>query len=139
MDNLGSIFADPTAYADPSGWHAAAKQIRDEAPILKVALEGYPEFWAITKHADVMEIERNPAVFTNGTLSVLATQADLAASDSPVKTLIQMDGGEHKSNRGIVNEWFKPRNVTGDAVTYRSAGHPLCRSNGDAWADGVIS
>lgn len=58
-----------------------------------------------------MEIERNPEVFTNGTLSVLATQADLAASDSPVKTLIQMDGGEHKSNRGIVNEWFKPRNV----------------------------
>ena len=111
VDNLGSIFADPTAYADPSGWHAAAKQIRDQAPILKVALEGYPEFWAITKHADVMEIERNPAVFTNGTLSVLATQADLAASDSPVKTLIQMDGGEHKSNRGIVNEWFKPRNV----------------------------
>jgi cytochrome P450 len=111
VDNLGSIFADPTAYADPSGWHAAAKQIRDRAPILKVALEGYPEFWAITKHADVMEIERNPEVFTNGTLSVLATQADLAASDSPVKTLIQMDGGEHKSNRGIVNEWFKPRNV----------------------------
>jgi cytochrome P450 len=111
VDSLGSIFADPTAYADPSGWHAAAKQIRDEAPILKVALEGYPEFWAITKHADVMEIERNPTVFTNGTLSVLATQAALAASDSPVKTLIQMDGGEHKANRGIVNEWFKPRNV----------------------------
>ena len=111
VDSLGSIFADPTAYADPSGWHAAAKQIRDEAPILKVALEGYPEFWAITKHVDVMEIERNPTVFTNGTLSVLATEAALAASDSPVKTLIQMDGGEHKANRGIVNEWFKPRNV----------------------------
>jgi cytochrome P450 len=111
VDNLGSIFADPAAYADPAGWHAAAKQIRDQAPILKVALDGFPEFWAITKHADVMEIERNPMVFTNGTVPVLALQADLDASDTPVKTLIQMDGGEHKAHRGIVNEWFKPRNV----------------------------
>jgi len=111
VDNLGSIFADPAIYADPAAWHAAAKQIREQSPILKVALDGFPEFWAITKHADVMEIERNPAVFTNGTVPVLTSQADTGATDSPVKTLIQMDGSEHKAHRGIVNEWFKPRNV----------------------------
>ena len=111
VDNLGSIFADPAIYADPAGWHAAAKRIREQSPILKVALDGFPEFWAITKHADVMEIERNPAVFTNGPVPVLTSQADHGATDSPVKTLIQMDGSEHKAHRGIVNEWFKPRNV----------------------------
>ena len=31
----------------------------------KVHVEGYPDFWAITTHADVMEVERNPEVFTN--------------------------------------------------------------------------
>jgi len=111
VENLGSIFADPAAYADPIGWHAAAKQIRDQSPILKVALEGYEEFWAITKHADVMEIERNPEIFTNGAVPVLALLADVAGSEAPVKTLIQMDGAQHRSHRGIVNEWFKPRNV----------------------------
>jgi len=30
VDDLGSIFADPVAYADPAGWHAAAKRIRQE-------------------------------------------------------------------------------------------------------------
>jgi len=30
-DNPGSIFADPIAYADPVGWHAAAKRIREES------------------------------------------------------------------------------------------------------------
>ena len=30
---------------------------------------------------------------------------------SPVKTLIQMDGDEHKAHRGIVNDWFKPASV----------------------------
>jgi cytochrome P450 len=30
---------------------------------------------------------------------------------SPVKTLIQMDGNEHRAHRNIVNDWFKPGNV----------------------------
>ena len=28
-----------------------------------------------------------------------------------MKTLIQMDGDEHKAHRDIVNDWFKPGNV----------------------------
>jgi cytochrome P450 len=112
VDELGSIFGDPAAYADPTRWHAAAKQIRDQSPILKVSMPEYREFWAITKHADVMEVERNPAIFTNEPEPVLTPlTSGSAAADSPVKTLIQMDGGEHKAHRGIVNEWFKPGNV----------------------------
>ena len=112
VESLGSIFVDPVVYADPAGWHAAAKRIRDERPILKVTLDGYPEFWAITKHADVMEIERNPEVFTNEPIPVMTPSTNVeAAADAPVKTLIQMDGDEHKANRNIVNDWFKPGNV----------------------------
>jgi cytochrome P450 len=112
VENLGSIFADPVAYADPDAWHAAAKRIRDECPILKVTLDEYPEFWAITKHADVMEVERNPEVFTNSPLPTLAPKANVAAATAPpVKTLIQMDGDEHKAHRNVVNDWFKPGNV----------------------------
>jgi cytochrome P450 len=112
VESLGSIFADPVAYADPVRWHAAAKRIRDEAPILKVALPDFPEFWAITKHSDVMEIERNPNVFTNAPMPVLAPKAnDGAMGETPVKTLIQMDGDEHKAHRNVVNDWFKPGNV----------------------------
>jgi cytochrome P450 len=112
LENLGSIFADPAAYADPDAWHATAKQIREESPILRVTLDGYPAFWAITTHADVMTIERNPETFTNAPLPVLAPQANLAAAaEPPVKTLIQMDGDQHKAHRNIVNDWFKPGNL----------------------------
>ncbi|WP_426573932.1 cytochrome P450 [Aquihabitans sp. McL0605] len=111
-ENLGEIFADPAAYADPERWHATAKRIRDESPILRVTLDGYPEFWAITKHADVMAIERNPDIFTNAPLPVLTPSANLEdAANVPVKTLIQMDGIEHKAHRNIVNDWFKPGNL----------------------------
>jgi cytochrome P450 len=109
---MGSLFADPVAYADPVSWHAAAKRIRDDAPILKVTLEDYPVFYAITKHADVMEIERHPEIFTNAPLPTMTPKVNVeAAKNAPVKTLIQMDGTEHKAHRNIVNDWFKPANV----------------------------
>jgi cytochrome P450 len=109
VDSLGSIFVDPAAYADPVSWHASAMRIRDESPILKVRNEEYPEFWAVTKHADVMEIERNPEIFTNAPIPVLTPKTNIGdMMESPVKTLIQMDGHEHKAHRSIVNDFFKP-------------------------------
>jgi cytochrome P450 len=112
VESLGSIFVDPAAFADPDRWHAAAKRIREESPILKVTLDDYPEFYAITTHAHVMEIEKHPEVFTNSPLPTLAPKANLeAAMNAPVKTLIQMDGDQHKVHRAIVNDWFKPGNV----------------------------
>lgn len=113
-ENLGSIFADPAAYADPEGWYAAAKRIREESPILKVSVAGFPDFWAITRHEDVMEIERHPEIFTNAPVPTLAPADRVAAMEqTPVKTLIQMDGDQHKANRNIVNDWFKPGNLKG--------------------------
>jgi cytochrome P450 len=112
VEELGSIFIDPVAYADPVRWHAAARRIREESPVLRVAEPRYPEFWAITRHDDVMEIERHPEIFTNAPISVLGPTSSLkAADDLPVKVLIQMDGDEHKAHRNVVNDWFLPGNV----------------------------
>ncbi|MGZ4710725.1 MAG: cytochrome P450 [Acidimicrobiales bacterium] len=113
--DLGRIFADPAAYADPVAWHDAARRLRREAPIARVSLPEYQDFWAITRHGDIMEIERNADVFTNAPVPTLLSRADFEAritdEPPPVKTLVQMDGDEHKAHRGIVNDWFKPANV----------------------------
>jgi cytochrome P450 len=113
VESLASIFADPVAYADPERWHAAARRIREQSPILRVALPEFPDFWAITRHADVMEIERNPEIFTNAPVPTLAPRPQAPGADAapPVKTLIQMDGQEHRAHRNIVYDWFKPGNV----------------------------
>jgi cytochrome P450 len=59
-----------------------------------------------------MEIERHPEIFTNAPVPTLAPSKRVAAmSETPVKTLIQMDGDQHKAHRNIVNDWFKPGNV----------------------------
>src|SRR5215213_10298640 len=121
LDNLGRIFAEPSAYADPVAWHAAARRLRDEAPISRIELPDYPDFWAITKYADVMEIERNAEIFPNTLVPALASRQSMATTadqGQAMKTLVQMDGGEHKAHRNLVNDWFKPANVwrMGDRV-----------------------
>ena len=112
LERLGSIFTEAAAFADPAAWHAAAKRIREQSPILLVSEPDFPEFYAITRHADVTEIERNPEFFTNLPVPTLAPKANLGAmAETPVKTLIQMDGSEHKAHRNVVNDWFKPGRV----------------------------
>ena len=58
IDEAGRVFTDPTAYADEPRFHAACALLRREAPVHRVEVEGFDPFWAVTKHADVMEIER---------------------------------------------------------------------------------
>jgi cytochrome P450 len=112
VESLGNIFVDPGAYADPVTWHEKAARIRAEEPILKVSVDGFQSFWAVTTHADVMEIERHPEVFTNAPAPVLTRDpASFDAEEPAVKTLIQMDGEEHHAHRSIVNDRFRPGSV----------------------------
>lgn len=112
VESLGTIFTDPAAYADPVRWHDSAARIRAERPILPVSVPGFPDFHAITRYADLMEVERHPDVFTNWPIPVIGPSESLqGVENTPVKTLIQMDGEEHRNHRGIVNDWFKPSNL----------------------------
>ncbi len=114
-NDLGRIFAEPSAYADPVAWHDAARRLRRETPMALVQLPEYQDFWAITRNADIKEIERNPDVFTNAPAPTLATREMFETRDQQpapaMNTLVQMDGDEHKAHRNIVNDWFKPSNV----------------------------
>ena len=108
----GRIFTDAAAYADFDTWHEIAAGLREATPVLEVALPGRERFLALTRHADVMEVERNPDAFTNAEASVLIRQR--AAADAPppaVTTLINMDGEDHRLHRGLINDWFKPASI----------------------------
>ena len=61
-----------------------------------------------------MEVERHPEVFTNAPVTVIVDEArveEMRTTEPPVKALVQMDGEQHKANRAIVNDWFKPGSV----------------------------
>ena len=106
-----TIFTDPKAYADPEGWHAVAARLRREDPVARVEADGFDPFWAVTRHADVIEIERQAERFPNTPESVLMPSAMKARNGGPpvpVKTLINMDGEQHRAYRNLTNDWFKP-------------------------------
>jgi len=58
IDEAAKVFADPTSYADEPRLHAALTHLRAHAPVSLVDCPPYRPFWAITKHADIVEIER---------------------------------------------------------------------------------
>ncbi|MFZ0831586.1 MAG: cytochrome P450 [Mycobacterium sp.] len=108
-DEAANVFADPKAYTDEAGLHAALAHLRAEAPVSWVDAPTYRPFWAITKHADIMDIERANTLFTNWPRPVLAVAAGEEASAGAVRTLIHMDDPQHRAVRAIGADWFRPK------------------------------
>ncbi|GJO36928.1 cytochrome P450 [Mycobacterium marinum] len=90
--------------------HAALTRLRAQAPVALVDVPNYRRFWAITRHADVMDIERDNTLFTNWPRPVLATVAgDELQAAAGVRTLIHLDDPQHRVARAIGADWFRPK------------------------------
>jgi cytochrome P450 len=111
----GQVLADPTAYADDNRLHAALTHLRAHEPVAWVDKAPYRPFWAITKHADIMAIERDNNLFISEPRPLLSTaQADDLAkaqleAGMGLRTLIHMDDPHHRDVRAIGADWFRPK------------------------------
>jgi cytochrome P450 len=115
VTEAGLAFTDPAAYADEQRLHEAFALLRREDPVHWVEAAGFDPFWAVTRHADIMDIERNNALFLNAPRPLLATAVMDAqmkqqeADGMALRTLIHMDDPQHKVVRAIGAGWFRPR------------------------------
>ena len=110
MDESAKALADPLAYADEPKLHAALAHLRANAPVSWVEVPNYRPFWAITKHADIMDIERDNVLFTNWPRPVLTTvEGDELQAAAGVRTLIHLDDPQHRLVRAIGADWFRPK------------------------------
>lgn len=115
MDDAARVLADPTAYADNARLHGALTRLRTGNPVAWVDNPPYRPFWAITKHADIMAIERDNDLFISEPRPLLATAAadDLARQQLEagmgLRTLIHMDDPHHRKVRSIGADWFRPK------------------------------
>jgi cytochrome P450 len=110
IEDAAKMLADPAAYTDEARLHAALTQLRAEAPVAHVDPPGYRPFWAVSRHADIMAIERENDLFVNAPRPVLmpTEQEELQASHG-VRTLIHMDDPQHRMVRAIGADWFRPK------------------------------
>ena len=105
------IFTDNERWGDLDEWNRAALSLHEQGGIHLIEREGFRPFWAVIDHAAVLDIERNPTMFTNEPEPVLASQEAIDARQMEIKTLIHMDDPEHYQYRRLTADWFKPASV----------------------------
>ena len=108
-EQAGRMLADPLAYTDEVRLHQALALLRREAPVQFVQAHGYKPFFAVTRHADIMAIERDSALWLSEPRAVLARHSPAAARAPRVKTLVNMDDPDHRVKRAIAADWFRPK------------------------------
>ncbi|POM26529.1 Cytochrome P450-terp [Actinomadura rubteroloni] len=115
LEDAGRALADPAVYADDRRLHEALTLLRREDPVHRVEAPGYNPFWAVTRHADIMEVERQHGLFVNAPRPLLAT-AELdevnrlrQEQGMSLRTLVHIDDPDHRVLRAIGADWFRPR------------------------------
>src|SRR5665213_757475 len=132
-DDIAVTLVDPKAYADGT-IHESYKWLRANNPLGRAEVEGYDPFWVVTKHADILEISRQNALFHNGdrqtTLTNKAGDAQVrkmtGGSPHLVRSLVQMDTPDHPKYRALTQS-ASARDIWDDPA-YPSA--PGCAPDG---------
>jgi cytochrome P450 len=108
LDGLRLI--DPRSYSELGYPHAEWKALR-KLPLTYFEPEGWQPYWAITKHADVIEVSKQPERFLNGPGMTIIRKRDEAAQGSfmQMRTIINMDQPDHRKYRKVASPWFTPR------------------------------
>jgi cholest-4-en-3-one 26-monooxygenase len=107
FENLDVISNDAYRNGPP---HEVFAQLRREAPIARHrGIEpGYPEwFWALTRHADIVEVSRKFQMYSSAKKGSLMNQdrPDLKAA----RLMIDLDPPDHTRLKSLVNRGFTPK------------------------------
>lgn len=110
----GSTLIDPNAYARQGYPHPEWAKLRQTAPVERFEPDGWPPFWAITRHADIVQISKNPQSFLNQDGINFEPHSTANRGDAAVKmrTIIEMDNPDHRKYRGVASKFFTPRNLS---------------------------
>ena len=107
---------DPYAYEIHEDPYPTYRRMRDEAPVYR---NDQRDFWALSRHADVMAAFRDSERFSNSH----GVSIDPAASGPHAhKTMsfLAMDPPQHGRMRGLVSRGFTPRRVAGMEANIRA-------------------
>lgn len=106
----------PEVYADEAAIAAKFAAMRAQGDILWIEQEPYRPFWAVLRHQDIMEVERNTKVWLNAPRLTLLpawfedrTIAQFGSRTGPVRTLLDMDEPDHRKHRQLTQSWFNSK------------------------------
>jgi cytochrome P450 len=120
------------AYGEKGVPHELWTTLRNESPLHWYAQPGHTPFWAVTKHADIMEISAQPDIFSSEAGGIIALNDQQIKSYletggtgtqlGDMRTIITMDPPEHRKYRKVASGYFTPKGVTDlDTIVRESA------------------
>ena len=122
-DSQYAAMVRPSTYANPTLLETLMAEFRANDPLPFIQSDSHKPFYIATKHADIIEIARQPEIFKNTQQSVLQTkeiEAAQAEQGNPLRTLIHMDDPDHSKFRALTKAWFMPENLKRVEASVRS-------------------
>jgi len=125
---IARIVISPKSYTDDAVIYPALAWLRQNQPLGVARLEGFDDIWIVSRHADVMAVERDPKTFPSGEQNpILNDQASdgflrrmNGGSIRSLHSLTYMDPPEHTRNRSIAADAFMPGQIAelADAIRW---------------------
>ena len=95
---------DPARFARNGYPHHVWAKLRAEAPVAYIEPPGYPPFWAVTKHADIVQVASQPQLFSSA--GGITLDMDLSGMEAVPEMIVYLDPPRHGPMRQIVNKKF---------------------------------
>lgn len=116
--SVDDALASHELHSEPLRLAEVFAQLRQNDPVHWTVPRDHPPFWAITKHADIMEVGRHGQIFLAGRKSFMRNNEEEAVARREtggtgqyMRNILNMDGDDHKKYRGLTQAFFLPANL----------------------------
>ncbi|KOU59843.1 cytochrome P450 [Streptomyces sp. MMG1533] len=121
-DDIARRIVLPEGHGDESALFEAYRWLRRNQPLGLAQVDGYDPLRLVSTYADVMEIERQPALFPSAGVEnkyehspILRSQAEDDFTKEitggrvwHLPVVVNLDPPEHTQVRGVAADWFRP-------------------------------
>ena len=108
----GFELINPEYYGRNGPPHDFWTRLRAESPVHRCHTAEAEPFWAITRHADICSISKQPDTFLSEpgiSLLPAGREFDETQGIGAMRVVITMDPPEHRAVRKVASPWFTPR------------------------------
>jgi cytochrome P450 len=97
---------DPASYNRHGHPWRIWEQLRRDDPIHYIDRGNGDSYWVVTRYQDIVDIERNAAVFRNAPKSTITS-----GTKSGLRMIVDMDPPDHVAHRSFALPYFQPRQI----------------------------
>lgn len=102
--------SDPRIYVDGPP-HETFRWLRDNDPVSRQVSPNGTPYWALTRYADIREVNRSPERFRSGSGITFIDLVDHDRGNDNTAMMINMDAPRHTELRAIVQRVFTPKAI----------------------------